>query len=256
MTHLTEEQLESILRGEAAPDEHLHQCPFCSDRLAEKQALADRLRCAFAGVEASEELAARVRRQTRLRVCSGESAAPANRRPVSRWRYWMAAAAALIAIPLLALLLTPSKAMAAEELARIHAMNMNQDHGFFSESDPAKLAGYFRRTLGFNPLLPKTHQGLALRGCCVKHFRGRETGSYVVDTPNGVMSVIVVTDDLDKLGMTDRFVRDGRRFGKSAFADNQMVAVRIGHFTYCAVGEVSHEYLTDLLSRLLADAEL
>lgn len=107
-----------------------------------------------------------------------------------------------------------------------------------------------------SPHAPEPPTGLALRGCCVQHFRGRETGSYVVDTPNGVISAIVVTDDLDELGMTDCFVSNGCRFGKSAFAKNRTVGVRIGHYTYCGVGEVSYEYLTDLLCQLLADAEV
>lgn len=141
------------------------------------------------------------------------------------------------------------------ELAQIHSWNLDPDHMFFSESDPAKLASYFKKNLGFHPLMPKNHQGLALRGCCVQHFRGRETGSYVVDTPDGIISIIAVLDTLSELDMNECLEKNGYKFGKTAFANNSMVGVRIGSYTYCAVGEVSHEYLTNVLVQLLADVE-
>jgi hypothetical protein len=152
------------------------------------------------------------------------------------------------------MLFAPSSAIAANaELAQIHRMNLDPDHVFFSESDPLKLANYFKKNLGFHPLMPKTHQGLALRGCCVRHFRGKETGSYVVDTPDGIISIIVVPDTLSDLCMKNGFAKNGFQFGKSKFATNNMVSVRIGNYTYCAVGEVSDEYLTGVLVALLAD---
>ena len=33
------------------------------------------------------------------------------------------------------------------------------------------------------------------------------------------------------------------------------VSVRIGDYTYCAVGEISHEHLTELLSHILGDGQ-
>lgn len=257
MNHLTKQQFESIMQGQLPPPLHLRECRACTDRLAEKQALARRLRSAFASVQAGGDLAQRVKRRTRVRVHAADTEKTVSRtaHPV-HWRYWMAAAAAVAVIPLLTMLFTPSNAMAAqEELVRIHTLNLDPDHAFFSESDPVKLASYFKRNLGFNPLMPQTRQGLALRGCCVKHFRGRQTGSYVVDTPDGVMSIIVVPDTLEDLGMTDGFKKNGYPFGRSHFADNNMVSVRIGNYTYCAVGEVSHDYLARVLEQLLADVE-
>jgi hypothetical protein len=32
-----------------------------------------------------------------------------------------------------------------------------------------------------------------------------------------------------------------------------MVTVRLGDYSYCAVGEISHEYLTELLSQLIPE---
>jgi hypothetical protein len=56
--------------------------------------------------------------------------------------------------------------------------------------------------------------------------------------------------------MNSRFEKEGTTFYKSAFASNNMVCVRIGIYTYCAVGEISHDYLTSLLSQLLATTEV
>jgi hypothetical protein len=257
MNHLTEEQFESIMQGQMAPADHLQECEICSNKLAEKKAIASRLRSSFSDIQASDQLAEQIKERLAVRVRPSASPPKVNRTMIfPYWRYWAATAAALIVIPLIVMLSTPSQAMAAKaELVKIHSHNLNPDHTFFSESDPGKLANYFKRNLGFNPLMPRSGQGLALRGCCVKHFRGKETGSYVVDTPDGVMSIIVVTETLDGLGMNEQFERKGYTFGKTTFADNNMVGARIGHYTYCAVGEISCEYLTNLLVQLLTDVE-
>lgn len=257
MSHLTEEQFESILQGQTPPADHLQECKICSNKLAEKKAITDRLQSAFSDIQASDELAEQIKKRVSVRRQHSMSPFKVNQTKVfPRWRYWAATAAVLMMVPLIVMLSAPSQAMAAKaELVKIHNHNLNPDHTFFSESDPHALANYFKRNLGFNPLMPQAGQGLALRGCCVKHFRGQETGSYVVDTPDGVMSIIVVSETLADLGMDERFEKKGYTFGKTTFAENNMVSVRIGHYTYCAVGEVSCEYLTDLLVQLLTDIE-
>ncbi|MHC5159836.1 MAG: anti-sigma factor [Planctomycetota bacterium] len=257
MSHLTEEQFESILQGQLAPSDHLQECEICSNKLAEKKAIAHRLRSSFSDIQASDQLAEQIKERLTTQIRPSVIASQVDRMKIfPYWKYWAAAAAVLIVTPFIVMLSAPSQAMAAKaELVKIHSHNLNPDHTFFSESDPEKLANYFKRNLGFNPLMPLTGQGLALRGCCVKHFRGKETGSYVVDTPDGVMSIIVLTETLDDLGMDEQFERNSYAFGKTTFADNNMVSVRIGHYTYCAVGEISSEYLTNLLVQLLADVE-
>ena len=259
MNHLTEEQFESILQGQTHSSNHLQECEVCSNKLAEKKSIATRLHSAFSDVQANDALTEHIKKRLSVRVHRSVSPPMVNRMrllPHSHWRYWAAVAAVLIAIPFIVMLSAPSQAMAAKaELVKIHNHNLDPDHTFFSESDPGKLANYFKRSLGFNPLMPQAGQGLALRGCCVKHFRGKETGSYVVDTPDGVMSIIVLTETLDDLGMDEKFERSNYTFGKTTFADNNMVSVRIGHYTYCAVGEISGEYLTNLLVNLVTDTE-
>lgn len=258
MNHLTDEQFEDILRGADTGLEHLRQCPPCQNRLDEKRAIARKLQKAFRSVRPGPALENRIR----LQLASGtaarkaaQSARYAGSRSL-RHRIWPALAAAaailVIAIPLSLYFGAPSQAQAAQaQLVRIHEHNLSPNHEFFQESEPQKLAAYFKDKLGFNPRLPTPGRGLALRGCCVRHFRGSIVGSYVVDTPAGVMSIVVVTDTPESLGITGKFARGPYTYWKSSFAKCDMVSVRIGGYTYCAVGEISHEYLTELLTRLL-----
>ena len=61
MSHLTEEQFESILQGQLAPADHLQECEICSNKLAEKKAIAHRLRSSFSGIQASDQLAEQIK---------------------------------------------------------------------------------------------------------------------------------------------------------------------------------------------------
>ncbi len=257
MSHLTDEQLEEIMMSDSPKPGHLAQCTRCSERLAEKEALANRLRSAFATVKSDQKLKEQIRRQVNIRPSETEYSKSGPLIKIhSRWRKWLAigsvAAALAIAGPIVFYRTTSSPATAAQaEIVQIHKDNLSSRHEFHSETDPDKLAQYFKDKLGFSPHMPLIDRGMALRGCCVRHFRGQIAGSYVVDTPDGLISIVVVTDPPDSFGTGGRFERDGYVFWKSSFAMCDMVTVRLGDYSYCAVGETSHEYLTELLSRLL-----
>jgi hypothetical protein len=262
MNHLTDEQFEDIMQGEDVDLTHVGQCRDCRDRLAERRAIAGRLRSAFGSVAADVGLTDRIRRQLSMGPASAKavehigSAGPLR----LHWRLWSALAAAavilLVALPLSLYLGAPSAAQAAQAgLVKIHRHNLTPDHRFHSEAEPEKLADYFKNKLGFDVRLPRPERGLALRGCCVSHFRGQVAGSYVVDTPDGVMSIVVVTDKPESLGIAGKFRRGQHTYWKSSFAKCDMVSVRIGDYSYCAVGEISHEYLTELLSQLLPEEQ-
>ena len=239
---------------------HLNKCRDCRNRLAEKQAIAARLRSAFDSVKAGPALADRIRSRLTATAGPARTSQPIQRKRINHrirqlWPAFAAAAAVLIVlVPLSLYFGGPSTARAAHaELVRIHNHNLSPDHEFYSEAEPEKLAAYFKDKLGFNPHLPEPGHGMALRGCCVNHFRGQIVGSYVVDTSQGVMSVVVVTDTPESLGISSQFTKGRQTYWKSSFAKCDMVSVRIGDYTYCAVGEISHEYLTELLSRLLPE---
>lgn len=260
MSHLTDEQLEDLMHCPDSQPEHLASCDQCRGRLAEKEVLAVRLRSAFATVMPEESLAKRISQQLSISSPPFEEARTRTLLDIrSHWRGWLtivsaAAAVVIIAIPLVAYLATPSPAIAAQALlVQIHEHNMSPNHEFYSDSDPEKLAEYFTSKLGFSPALPRSGQGLALRGCCVRHFRGQIVGSYVVETPEGVISVIVVTDPPKSLGMARNYQHGRNVFWKSSFAKCDMVSAQLGQYTYCAVGEVPHQYLAELLACLLDD---
>jgi hypothetical protein len=260
MGHLTDEQFEDIIQGVRPEPGHLSECERCRVHLVEQKAVAARLRSAFASVEPDEKLSEKIRARLANEAETPKLIVFVKRLRASNVRRagWPAAAAAVIAIAVLlgVYFARPSSVMAAEaELVRIHEHNLSSNHEFHSEADPEKLAAYFKEKLGFSPSMPRVGQGLSLRGCCVRHFRGQVVGSYVVDTPEGVMSVVVVTDRPESLGMGEKFRFGEYTFWKSSFAKCDMVTVGLGDYSYCAVGEISHEYLTSLLIRLLPDSE-
>lgn len=269
MEHLTDEQLEEALRGEDTDFEHLRKCRHCRDRLAQKRAISQRLRSAFACVHVGSDVGERIRQKLLSRAACRVPRA-VERGPMGslrrtqhaerstrqfRWAFAAAAAILIVLVPLSLYFGTPSESHAAQAaLVGIHRDNLGPDREFFSDSEPEKLAQYFKSELGFSPALPCTGQGLAIRGCCVAHFRERIVGSYVVDTPQGVISVIVVTDTPESMGMARmaESARTGQVCWKASFARCSMVTVRLGDYSYCAVGEISHKYLLEFISRLLS----
>jgi len=256
MTHFTDEQLEEMLDEQFPSPPHLTECPDCRARLAGRRAVRSRLQSAFAAVGADESFAERLR--GRLAGESAEKPAPAH-----SWRgrifhlprrFWPAVAAAVVllaAVPVGLRFLSPATASADQKaLAEIHRHNLSAHGDYYSDADPKKLAEYLKKELGFTLAMPRPGQGMSLRGCCVRHFRDKVVGSYVVATPRGVVSVIAVTDRPESLGKSRRFQHRGRALWASSFADNNMVALRLGDLSYCAVGEVPHDTLTELLSLL------
>ncbi len=258
MEHLTDQQLEETLRGTAPESDHLEECELCQGRLSEFRALQDRLRVAFTSVHADHKLLERVR--SRLNAPSSDAAAvkPGGKKAASQVHriFWRAAAAAaallLIAIPLSIYLATPETAAAAEsELFQIYEHSISPDTELHADADPAKLAEHLKDKLGFQPAFPHLGAGMSLRGCCVTHFRNKPVGSYVVQTPRGVISLIVIKEDLKSLGLKDKLQRGDHTYLTGSFAKCKMVASQLGGYTYCAVGEVPQEFLAELLDQLV-----
>jgi hypothetical protein len=239
----------------SAGGRHLAQCPACRQRLEELRAVRQRLQTAFASVKAPSQLAQRLRAavQAQAETPRPIHVVPAWRMRVHRWIPAMIAAAALlVAIPTFLFLTQPSSAQAAQqELVNIHKMNLADGQHFYSEDEPAKLAQYFKDKLGFVPAMPQLNQGVAIRGCCVAHFQGQIVGSYVVDTPRGLISIIAVRATPAELNLTTQTSQNDLRIYQGTFATNQMAAVRVADYTYCAVGEVPQESLTQLLGLLV-----
>ncbi|MBL7134491.1 MAG: hypothetical protein ISS78_10370, partial [Phycisphaerae bacterium] len=237
--------------------EHLAECDQCRLSVEQMTAHRERLRAAMADVRAPAGLAGRIRADlAAAEVAPAPGRKPGRIRHHLRARLWpfVAAAAALVlmGLPLGVYFWGPSPVSAAQrQLRDIHKSNLTDGKHFYSQDEPAKLAQYFRDELGFTPVMPKLHQGMEMRGCCVAHFRDRPVGSYVVQTPVGIISVIVVPDKPESLDMKSSVLRNGSTYYIGGFAKSNMAAVRLNDLTYCAVGEVQDNLLLHLLDRLV-----
>ena len=247
MSHLTDEQLEQHLAGEAVADEHLRQCPACRQRLEDHRAVRERLRTAFAGVRAGEDL--------RARLHQGLAAA---RRPRGlRLRLWSAVAAAamvLIAVPAAIYLARPATA-AAGELAAIHDRNLTRPARLLAAADPAGVRAFFQRELGLRPALPDSQAGVSLRGCCTCRFRGAAVGTYVVETADGPVSIVVLAGRPESLEMISQHCPCGCGMVKGSSGACNVAARRLGGYTYAAVGKAPYAVLARLLHRLVVPEE-
>lgn len=257
MNHLTGEQLDQLLDAQDLSESpHIAACQYCRDRLAERKAIAARLRTAFATITAPEGLGETIQEQLRLASVPSRQTRPSGFSLKQHWRSLAAAAVfLLVALPFYYFVSSPTPVQAAQaELVKIHHHNLSPHSEFFTDDDPKNLAAYFKEQLGFTPEFPTLGQGMDIRGCCVTHFRKQPVGSYVVNTPHGFISIIVVTDKpKDDLGMTEFSTTQPRTQWISTFDICNMAAVRLNNYTYCAVatGEVSHETLIELLDLLL-----
>ncbi len=246
MTHLTDEQFESILQGQGGDDTHLHACDQCRARLAEKQAMAQRLRSAFASIGPSEKLIQDIRTQVGVQE-SGNTISLQDAR--GKWMARLSAMAAVLIVGVFVVFsLSPSPAHATQTtLAEIHKMSLSGDHTLWTQTDPTELAEQYQQKLGVPTQLPPCGEKIKLCTCCIhKCLKHDIIGTYMADTEQGKITVAIVESLPDALGqpMTDPNYYQSRK------GQCNIVAVRIGEQTYCAVGQVEHRYLQTLLQQL------
>ena len=214
-----------------------------------EKAMGDRLRSAFDSVKASDELAAKIRSQS---AGQGTGQKRFNKK---LWRITAAAAAILFVILPLSFHLAsiPTATATKAQMAELHLNNHSDKPEFFTDADPVKLAEFFKEKLGFNPAMPEVGNGIALRGCCVAHFKGPIVGSYGVETPEGFVSIVVVDEAPQAIGM--RKIKadsdDSQVFWRSSYSNCSMAATVIGKYTYCAVGLIEEDALKQMLEKLL-----
>ena len=256
MNHLSDEQLEEVLQGWAPEPDHVACCQQCRTRLEEQRAIRTRLRSAFASVRADNGLIDSIRSSLRpteaaAAPCDLERSKPVRRVRRLLWPALAAAAVLVIGLPLGLYLVWPGQAAAAEgELWEIHQHGRSSHTDLYVHADPEEVAAYLHDKLGFRPAFPRLGVGMALRGCCVAHFRKKPAGSYVVDTDRGVISIIVVTEKKQVLGLTGSTEYKGRTYAAGSYRKCRMVAIELQGYTYCAVGEVPYAFLAELLDRL------
>jgi hypothetical protein len=246
MTHLTDEQLESMLQGQGGGDAHLQACDQCRARLAEKQAIAQRLRSAFAAIQPPERLMQGICTQVGVKEPKTNVKLHDVR---NKWVARISAMAAVFLIGLFVVLsLSPSSAHATQTtLAEIHKMGLSGNHTLWTQTDPNELAEQYQQKLGVRTQLPPYSEKIKLCTCCIaKCLEHDIIGTYMAVTEQGNITVAIVEILPDVLGkpMTDP------NYYQSQKGQCNIVAVRIGEQTYCAVGQVEHRYLQDLLQQL------
>jgi hypothetical protein len=214
-----------------------------------EKAMAERLRSAFDSLKASDELADKIRSQ------SAGKGTGQRRFSKKLWQITAVAAAVLfIVLPLSFHLASIPTAIATKaQMVELHLSNHSDSAEFFTDADPVRLAEFFKEKLGFNPAMPAVGNGIALRGCCVAHFKGPIVGSYGVETPEGFVSIVVVDEVPRAIGMTKMKADpdDSQVFWKSSYSNCRMAATVIGEYTYCAVGLIEEDALKQMLEKLL-----
>lgn len=270
MTHLTHDEFEDILRGAAESPAHLHQCAACSARLAEMRAIQGRLRKAFVSVQPEPGFAQRLRERIRLSARAGGGArarpsTPDARPPLLRFTrpWWTAAVAAvvLIVVGLMLFLGQPKPALAGRaQLVHIYENSLclcdcaEDDEDTCRQSDPQKLAQFMRARFEFVPIFPKLTDDLVLRGGCARTFREHPVPAYVLQKGTQPITVVVVPDPPHTLGLGHRFEHLGREFWACSAKGCNLAAVRLGEYTYCAVGKADRDLLTAILAELVLRA--
>ena len=260
MSHLTDGQFEDVLNGNMSIPEHVAGCAICRARLEEKRAIAQRVRRAFDCVEVPPALAERIRATV---AASREPPATVQGRVriISlhiRQHLWygIAAAAAILifALPIGFYVGTGSQANAAQvALAGIHHANLGSLGQLVSNDDPRALRDYLGNQVGHSPAMMCTGSGLNMCGCCVRQFQGRPVASYVVQCERTPISVIAVPESPEALGMTPAGSKtpSGSDLWQAKHGCCRMASVRIGEYSYCAIGEVTQEELAAVLGALM-----
>ena len=263
MSHLTEEQFEDLLRRGAHVPAHVDGCSLCRARFDEKYAIIQRVRKASSSIQAPPALADRIRAGV---VSLAEPGTAARERvrliPLCIQRHvWsgLAAAAAILilAVPIGFYLSTSSPVQAASTaLEEIHHANLNSLARLVRDDDPSVLCAYLENQVGRSPILLGTGSGLDLCGCCVRQFQGQPVASYVVKRNNTPISVIAVPQPPEALGMirTEHKTATLRDIWQARHECCNSAAVRIGEYSYCAVGQVGQEELAVILNALPEEA--
>lgn len=214
-------------------------------------AVRSRLRSAFQRVGANEALTERIHRQ--LAAASTRDRPQPHRTRRIVWRLMPLAAAAVVVIVATAFLANLGQPRSAQaELASIHETNVRAEasDALHHKDDPVKLAAFLEDKLGTPAALPKGDD-VDFCGCCTVSFRGESVASYMLSVDGEQVSIVIAGVDPDKLSFGRKFSRYGRTFWACRSGPCDMVGTILGDYTYFAVGNVGHEKLTNILTRLV-----
>lgn len=248
MNHLTDEQLEDLLHGQMPEPGHLRECEVCQSKLAERRALAGRLQSAFTSLQAGADLRSRIVAATQKP--SAQAVRPLRLR-VNRRLWSMMAAAAVVVFCAVAVSLfrqTASRVQASQlELSGIHHLTLDHPEALFRDEDPNRMADRLEDLTGERPTLIQPCERWVICGSRTCTFKGRNVPTYMVESASGRVSVVILPETPQELGMK----RDSARGTWTATCRCcRMAAVRLGTDTYYALGDVPHEVLSEVLERI------
>jgi hypothetical protein len=261
--HLTDEQFEDVLRSPGSHAEHLAACEDCRRVLGEHEALRLRLQRGFASVMVPQGLVDRIAAQAHGQAQRGQNiglgpnsgGSPRIRRPyfIFRWPVMAAAAAILIAAVTIGFMIwSPQSANAAQsQLVRIHQANLSGEARMFASGEPGQLKEYLQSQMKESIPIVNPSQGMKLQGCCVARFKDKDAASYLVKTDQGSVSIIILKESPQALGMKQMAAPD---FWSAASDNCNMAAAHCpcGHFFY-AVGEAPTSTLVNVLAQVRAN---
>jgi hypothetical protein len=173
-----------------------------------------------------------------------------------RWPAMAAAAAMLVAAVIVGFVIwSPQPASAAQaQLVRIHRANVSGQAGMFASSRPEQLKDYLQSQMKDSLPIVDPAKGGKLRGCCIARFNDEAAASYLVQTEQGAVSIIILNEKPEALGMKRATTPEGSAYW-SAVADGcNMAAVNCpcGHMFY-AVSEAPTSTLVKVLAELRAN---
>jgi len=251
--------IDAILRGESP--ERPESEEFAA-RLAERRALRGRLQTAFESIRPDEGLAGRLRHRlarTEEPGSSAEAGSGASRRivrlPRGTWAALAAAAIVALAVGLSISLPGPARAESArQEFARLHTGHLAPGAELVAGENPAEVAARLEQRLDFVPVAPQAVEAVRFRGACVDRFRNRPAASFVLETSQGPVSIIVTPVPADSLGLGHRFEQAGHILWACRHGNCRIVGTAANGTFYFAVGEAPREFLTQLVLQTLPRA--
>ena len=79
-------------------------------------------------------------------------------------------------------------------------------------------------------------------------------GSYLIRTPHGPVSIVILPDEPESLRFSHKDSLEGRPCWSCSHGACNMAVVRLDGYSYCAIGEVPREQLKEILARIVRAA--
>ncbi len=245
------------------PDASDPRSPDASNTAGE-QLLQARLRTAFAGVTAGDDLRGRIgaavaARREELQNRPQASAA-GHKRAALPFPWWKrgaipagAVAAAAMVLVAVWLIQSPGVSFASpiEALEWMHLKDIEPCRRFTPETDPARLRTFLANKLGKSAVVPEASGDLQYVGGCVRALWSKPAASYLLKTGGSTASVVICGRKPDTFEMPHTTSLGGFKVYTASHGEHHLAAVRLGEWTYTVVGELGAENTLSLLQRVI-----